>query len=345
MMETGGIESHIKEFCLQMNLRGIEIHLVVMNAAMLPENEQFFKKVCRKVFLCKRGRSYLRIFHFFYAGFLCRMQHYDAIYTNGQGDSINNFMSLIGRKKNWVHHHHTSGDLSDQQTWSTGYRKALKNAPLLIACSKKNAKDMNEVLVRNIETIPCFSRKIKFIPKQKVNDNIKFGYYGRLIPQKGIDHLCRLSEDEDLKNVEFHIWGEGAAYSSEYFLKFPRLTYHGCFHGEDELTEVINSIDAFLLLSIHPEGLPICLLEAMSAGLPWLATNRGGIADIVSDHYSTRLIAANADYALIKKEMLSFINDINENKLSRENQINLYNNKFSSEALASQWKKAFGFIQ
>ncbi|TDQ09990.1 glycosyltransferase family 4 protein [Pedobacter metabolipauper] len=339
--ETGGIESHIREFCIQMTNSGIEIDLVVLNSTASSATEEFYKTICRRVFLGKYGRSYFRLFWLIRTSLICRAITYDAIYTNGQGDSIGYLMTMIGRKTKWTHHHHTSGDLKDQETWTEGYRKTLKSAPLIIACSRRNAIDMEAALGRSIDTIPCFSREIKNKAGKPVDGLVRMGYYGRLIPEKGIDLICRLSEDPDLKEVKFQIWGEGSAYPAVFFKQFPNLKYHGTFKGEAELSEVISSLDAFLLLTSHPEGLPICLLEAMSAGLPWLATDRGGIADIVCDPISTRMMAADSSFEQIKKAVLEFKEDLLLGKVSKEIQMQLYQDKFSATALVLRWKKAF----
>jgi glycosyltransferase involved in cell wall biosynthesis len=344
MMKTGGIESHLKEFCLQMTKDGVEIDLVVLNSVMLAEDEIFFNKICRKVFLGRNGRSFLRLFTIIRIALKCRLVKYDSIYTNGQGNSIFFFITILGGFNRWVHHHHTSGDSTDQATWSRAYKKALNSAKTVIACSMKNALNMEVVLTRKVDSIPCFSRKIEIKEVTKLNSKIvRFGYYGRLIPEKGIDLLCRLSEESE-PNMEFHIWGEGECYSEEYFKKFKRLVYHGAFNGKEELSEVIGSIDAFLLLSIHPEGLPICLLEAMSAGLPWMATDRGGIADIACDPLFTRVISSVEDFNLLKVAVQSFANDISYCKGNRELQILQYESQFSSKALINRWKQAFGIL-
>ncbi|MDQ3000752.1 MAG: glycosyltransferase family 4 protein [Fibrobacterota bacterium] len=55
-----------------------------------------------------------------------------------------------------------------------------------------------------------------------------------------------------------------------------------------ELTSFYPLIDFFVLPSLW-EGLPLCLLEAMSLGLPIIATRVGGVGDLLEDGRSARL--------------------------------------------------------
>jgi glycosyltransferase involved in cell wall biosynthesis len=340
-MPTGGIESHLKEFCYRMKSSGVDIDLVILNSKMLPETEEFFKKNCRRVFLCKRGRSLDRIIWLLFNGIRISGHFYDALYTNGQGESINLFSKLVRHRHTWVHHHHTAGDADDQTTWGNEYKKVLELADTIIACSCVNARNMELRLNRRVKNIPCFSRDASgIIPEKK--DRLKFGYYGRLIREKGIDILCSLGNDEDLKEVEIHIWGEGADYAPDFFLGHPNVHYHGAFFGDAELSRIIGQLDAYLLISTHPEGLPISLLEVMSAGLPWLATDRGGIPDIACDPLSTRVIPASSNYRDVKNAVLNLAADINNGRINNNLQKDLYLKKFSALVLVKRWHEVLG---
>ena len=106
----------------------------------------------------------------------------------------------------------------------------------------------------------------------------------------------------------------------------------------EELSKIISSLDAYLLLSCHSEGLPISLLEVMSAGLPWIATDIGGIRDIATDDRTTRVIPPNSDDAIIKAAILSLASDIKNGFVSTEKQKLLYQQRYSARVLINQWK-------
>ncbi|WP_028295681.1 glycosyltransferase family 4 protein [Olivibacter sitiensis] len=333
-MPTGGIESHLLSFCENMSRNNTNVDLFVLNSRMDRTTADRYRSVCNDVFLGRKGLFHVLTFIFFYLKAIQRK--YDAVYTNGQGNSIY-LVSKFFRSRNWVHHHHTAGDIEDQKTWSSYYIKALRDAHTVVACSTRNAQDMQQALNRTVITVPCFSREVSVNDILK-SERVSLGYYGRLIPEKGIDLLCRLSDDPDLTHIQFHIWGEGSRYPPIFFEKFPNLVYHGRFNGKGALSKVLSSLNGYLLLSTHPEGLPISLLEVMSAGLPWLASNRGGIADIACDPLSTRLLENVGDYEQVKMEVKRFADDIAMGKVSADKQKALYQARFAPNVLINQWE-------
>ena len=335
-MLTGGIESHLKSFCENMANHGVIVDLLVLNSQMDATTEQHYKKYCRNVFLLKKGglSGKLGLLGFFLKSLGVK---YNALYTNGQGNSIATIIKLCSYRQ-WVHHHHTAGDKEDQATWPVKYIEVLKKAPVVVACSTKNAGDMELALNREIITTPVFSTKITLDKNNDKNSGkVNLGYYGRLIPEKGIDVLCRLSNEKDLDAIQFHIWGEGEKYNSDFFKQYPNILYHGKFQTKEELKKVLETIDGYLLISVHPEGLPVSLLELMSAGIPWLSTDKGGISDIACDPMATRVIPATESYEYIKEHVNNFASDIFSGKIDRDNQIRLYDIKFASPVLVKQW--------
>lgn len=70
------------------------------------------------------------------------------------------------------------------------------------------------------------------------------------------------------------------------------------FLGEkDNINEILNALDVFVLCSFS-EGLSVTLIEAMSTGLPVVATNVGGNPEIVKDGETGLLVPSNDPPAL-----------------------------------------------
>ena len=71
------------------------------------------------------------------------------------------------------------------------------------------------------------------------------------------------------------------------------------FVKDGDLPFYYNAADFFVLPSKSGEGLPLVALEAMACGLPVIATDVGGIREILMDDYG-KLVAPNAPEVLAK---------------------------------------------
>jgi glycosyltransferase involved in cell wall biosynthesis len=72
----------------------------------------------------------------------------------------------------------------------------------------------------------------------------------------------------------------------------------------NDVPDLLAAADLFVLPSLF-EGLPLSLIEAMAAGLPAVASNVGGVDEVV-EHGATGLLAMPGD---LSKAMLSILND------------------------------------
>lgn len=72
-----------------------------------------------------------------------------------------------------------------------------------------------------------------------------------------------------------------------------------------EIPKLLSQCDIFVLCSDW-EGLPLSVLEAMAAGLPIVATNVGGIPDIVKEN---GILVPPGDVQMLAEAMLTLIND------------------------------------
>lgn len=60
-----------------------------------------------------------------------------------------------------------------------------------------------------------------------------------------------------------------------------------------DIADILNALDVFMLPSLS-EGIPVCLLEAMSIGLPCIASRVGGVEEVI-DHKMTGMLARAGD--------------------------------------------------
>ena len=77
--------------------------------------------------------------------------------------------------------------------------------------------------------------------------------------------------------------------------------------GESEKEKLFREADAFILPSYN-EGMPVCILEAMSFGLPILATRVGGIPEIM-EHGVNGYLFNKADKEAMLQAIMCYVND------------------------------------
>jgi glycosyltransferase involved in cell wall biosynthesis len=127
---------------------------------------------------------------------------------------------------------------------------------------------------------------------------------GRLIPLKQIDDV--IESLADCSEAGLVIVGEGPERGRlEHLVRSRQLLNRVYFAGQktkDETIALMAACDLFVLNSTH-EGFPHVLLEAMSLGLPVVATAVGGTPELVRDGENGFLIAPNANGALSKTLM------------------------------------------
>jgi glycosyltransferase involved in cell wall biosynthesis len=128
-------------------------------------------------------------------------------------------------------------------------------------------------------------QQIEMLQKNRKNTSTLL-YVGRLEKYKGVQSLLNILPQ--LKrltpNVNVKIVGTGS-YENELRTLTSSLAVDGDVQflrniPQGELMALYASASAFIYLSQY-EGLPVALLEAMAFGLPVIATNVGGIPDVV----------------------------------------------------------------
>jgi len=109
-------------------------------------------------------------------------------------------------------------------------------------------------------------------------------------------------------NAKFLIVGDGPR--KEALVNFANelgITRHVIFTGFVENIPEIYSFSDVAVLSSLSEGLPQSLLQAMAAGVPVVATNVGGVPEIVI-HEKTGLLIASGDHEGLAKGIIQILN-------------------------------------
>jgi len=167
---------------------------------------------------------------------------------------------------------------------------AVSNATrnLALSCGAPNNK---VVVVYNAVDESIFHPRSKTLCRLKLNipQNSKVILsVGNLIPRKGFSYLIRAFPIilTKIPNAILIIIGDGPQRDELIrIVKNLKLEDKVIFTGRittDDLCSYYGAADVFVLPSLH-EGHAVVLLEAMSSGLPVVATNIGGNLETVSD--------------------------------------------------------------
>lgn len=174
---------------------------------------------------------------------------------------------------------------------------------------KKYPNDKTIVIPNGIDLLEgrrCFNFK------EKKNQII---YIGRLIRQpngndKGIRFLIE-AMDKLPKNLECLIIGDGPERKNlEELAKGKNVKFVGEIKP-NMVYKYLSKSKVFVLPSVHGEGFPNVILEAMVSGIPSVATNCGGIPDVI-EHGKTGFLVEPRN----PKQLAFYINKLlNDDKL------------------------------
>ena len=132
------------------------------------------------------------------------------------------------------------------------------------------------------------------------DDLMVIGYVGRLEAVKSPQTLCRafvqLDASKGTDKVRLVIVGEGSQQAEcEEILRAAGLREKAWFAGSrSDVSELMDCFDIFALSSLA-EGISNTILEAMAKGLPIVATDVGGNAELVNDGETGLLVASGDD--------------------------------------------------
>lgn len=116
-------------------------------------------------------------------------------------------------------------------------------------------------------------------------DIFTFGTFGELSPRKGIDVLIRAFQDEFSKSEPVRLLLKTTSTATQYPPLDSRIELLSEFLDHEGLLRLLSRMNAFVMPS-RGEGFGLCALEAMSTGLPVIATNWSGPAEYLDPDYS-----------------------------------------------------------
>jgi len=178
------------------------------------------------------------------------------------------------------------------------------------AASKRMVIEMEHIPARYLDVIYNGADADEFAPREErvdvreewgiKPDAVVVGTLGRLSPEKGgVDTLIRVVARlrQAHPQVRLMVVGDGSLR--------PELQSLAAELGEDvvftglrsDVTRMLSAMDIFVLPSLR-EALPIVVLEAMAMGLPVVATDVGGVPEMVQDGTTGLLVPSGDEDAM-----------------------------------------------
>jgi glycosyltransferase involved in cell wall biosynthesis len=200
-----------------------------------------------------------------------------------------------------------------------------------------NTKIRNQVVLGSLYVDINIFKKINNFDER----DLAIGYVGALNYRKGIHRLLDLYYILSRLNPSVRLYVAGFGSYEKFFERLSkgdhRIMYLGTIQG-DKLPIIYNTIRLFVLLS-YSEGLPNALLESMACGTPVLATDVGGIPDVLKDGISGLLVHSDKDLFRIAFKVNELISDEGLWEEYSRNALNTIYKMFTFEKARNRYEK------
>ncbi|WP_435400264.1 glycosyltransferase [Halomonas sp. RA08-2] len=209
-------------------------------------------------------------------------------------------------------------------------KSALKNAPFSIYVTQNHLQKLYPAETGYVEA--CSNVEIKPVPRYILDRRLEnysnnanspaLGLIGNFSASyKGIDFAIRALAEviNEVNGCRLKIVGKGdpSAYVSlaESLGVSDRIDFVGALPAGEAIFQWLDSIDVYLQPSLS-EGLPRALIEAMSRGCPAIASEVGGIPELLSK----KQMVQPGDYKNLAKKIVDLLDDRNAQRhLATEN--------------------------
>lgn len=220
------------------------------------------------------------------------------------------------------------------QIWRKGktLQKASKQIDLMICPSQFLKTVLSESFNINMTVLPNFVP-----PPPKTIEPSSFSNYflyaGLLEEHKGIMNLVKAFKDSNI-DAKLVIAGTGQRYSAiqrfiqKYGLERKILLLGWVEH--DSLYPLLREANALIIPSICAENAPLSALEAFSVGTPVIASNVGGLPEIIN-HFDKQLIYDN------EEELKILLKNTPSKKYAQDKLKALYQEHYSPQAYVNAY--------
>ena len=340
-----GAEIMCETLVYEMQKNGVEVVVISLFDYHSPITERLEKNGLKIIYLNKKPgfdysiiRKLVKIF---------KQEKPDVIHTHRYLTVYAIPAAILAGVKRRVHTVHNVAE-KENGRWGRFFNKWFFkiNKVVPVALSPLVQESISKEYGIKKEKIPVVFNGIdlsKCLEKQDytLGEKITILHIGRFMEQKNHTGLIEVFSMFHAKypNSRLQLIGDGEKRESiEKIVKEKGLSDAVEFLGlQDNVYGYLHNADIFILPSLY-EGIPITLIEAMGTGLPIVATDVGGIPDMLSDGESASLVSLNSEK--ITAALLSLAEDEGKRKNFGE-RARIDAIKFSAEIMAQKYLKIY----
>ena len=341
----GGAQVHVRDLSVELKKLGIKVYILVGgNGTFIDEMKKYNMPVYPVPSLIRSINPYFDFRAFFEIRNLLKRLQPDLVATHSSKAGILGRLAAYSQNIPVVFTAHgwafTEGvSVVKQKIYLLVEKTIGRITSKIITVSGYDQKLSLKHKVIPLHKLMMIHNGIPEIPMHKTSQNVaipKFIMTARL--EKPKNHIFLLQALALLKDYKWKIdfIGEGPLRSKiEQSISQLELKDRVRLLGErKDVVQQLKESQGFILVSDW-EGLPISILEAMRAGLPVIASDIGGIPEMIDDHVNGFLIPKGDKEQLINKLSILFCNRdlrIKMGMASREK----YENQFKISKMVEQ---------
>lgn len=256
----------------------------------------------------------------------------------------------------YVHHVHCQMDTEVGRTLGsianrTIEKRACRRADAVIAVSQSIAAFLrrHRFSKRPVDVVPNGVPATQIRPPRRAQDPWVIGMVALLRQRKGLETLLTaLPALNRSHHVRLRIVGpfESDGYRNRMYDLSDSLGVSQLVDWTGYTSDVpaeLNRMDALVLPSVLPEGMPMVLLEAMAAGVPVLGSRVDGITDVIEHERTGLLFEAGCHTSLTEQLQRLLQGTINWHTL-RDTAQGAYRQHFSDTAMARRVARIYSRI-
>jgi glycosyltransferase involved in cell wall biosynthesis len=198
-------------------------------------------------------------------------------------------------------------------------RWTIQQADKVASVSKidlKIAKNLWNLNSKNLHWIPNAIKIDDF--SRNDNHSLNVTFIGRLESWKGIEVFLEIAKliKKERDDVNIFIVGDG---SLRKYVETTAFSFNGIIFGlvPHEKIPTILSKTSVLVLPSYTEGLPTVCLEALASEVPVVASNVGGISEVVLDGETGYLVSQITPHLFAEKVLKLLANEPLRNKMGK----------------------------